>query len=80
MLQAASPLAEEAWMVGFFLSSFLSSDLLTHHGQSSKVEGERMVMDFQDVCATIEDQMAQSNSRLFGTSSQVPTVDPQDNE
>ena len=49
---------------------------------SPKVEDERMVMDLplQDVSATIEDQMAQSNSRLFGTSSQVPTADPKDNE
>ena len=39
-----------------------------------------MVMDLQDVSATLEDQVAQSNVRLFGTSSQVLTVDPQDNE
>jgi ribosome biogenesis protein BMS1 len=39
-----------------------------------------MVMDLQDVSATLEDQVAQSNIRLFGTSSQVLAVDPQDNE
>ena len=39
-----------------------------------------MVMDLQDVSATLEDQVAQSNIRLFGTSSQVLTVDPQDDE
>ena len=39
-----------------------------------------MVMDLQDVSATLEDQVAQSNIRLFGTSSQVLTVGPQDNE
>jgi ribosome biogenesis protein BMS1 len=39
-----------------------------------------MVMDLQDVSATLEDQVAQSNIRLFGTSSQVLTVSPQDNE
>ncbi|KAF8802091.1 GTP binding protein [Phlegmacium glaucopus] len=39
-------------------------------------EGEQMVMDLQDVSATLEDQVAQSNIRLFGTSSKVLTVDP----
>ena len=39
-----------------------------------------MVMDLQDVSATLEDQVAQSNIRLFGTSSQVFTADPQNNE
>ena len=39
-----------------------------------------MVMDLQDVSATLEDQVAQSNIRLFGTSSQVLTVGQQDNE
>ena len=43
-------------------------------------EGEQMVMDLQDVSATLEDQVAQSNIRLLGTSSQVLTVDPQDDE
>ena len=32
------------------------------------------------VSATLEDQTAQSNIRLFSTSSQVLTDDPQDNE
>jgi len=35
-----------------------------------------MVMDLQDVSATLEDQVAQSNIRLFGTSSKILTVDP----
>ena len=39
-----------------------------------------MVNHLQDLNATLEDQLAQSNIRLFGTSSQVLTVDPQDNE
>ena len=39
-----------------------------------------MVMDLQDVNTTLEDQVAQSNIRLFGTSSQVLTVDPQEDE
>ena len=39
-----------------------------------------MVMDLQDVSATLEDQVAQSNIRLFGTSSQVLTVGQQDDE
>ena len=39
-----------------------------------------MVMDLQDVSATLEDQVAQSNIRLLGTSTQVLTVDPQDDD
>jgi ribosome biogenesis protein BMS1 len=39
-----------------------------------------MVMDLQDVSATLEDQVAQSNIRLLGTSSQVLAVGTQDNE
>ena len=39
-----------------------------------------MVMDLQDVHANLEDQVAQSNIRLSGTSSHVFTADPQDNE
>ena len=39
-----------------------------------------MVMDLQDVNATLEDQVAQSNIRLLGTSSQVLAVNTQDNE
>ena len=41
-------------------------------------EGEQMVTDFQDLSATFEDQLAQSN--VFCTSSQVLTLDSQDNE
>ena len=40
-----------------------------------------MVMNLQDKSATLEYQVAQSNIRLFGTSSQVFTADdPQDDE
>ena len=39
-----------------------------------------MVMDLQDVSVTLEDQVIQSNIRLFGTSSQNLTVGQQDNE
>jgi ribosome biogenesis protein BMS1 len=35
-----------------------------------------MVMDLQGVSTTLEDQVAQSNIRLFGTSSKVLTVNP----
>ncbi len=35
-----------------------------------------MVMDLQDVDATLEDQVAQSQIRLFGSSSKALTVDP----
>jgi ribosome biogenesis protein BMS1 len=42
-------------------------------------EGEQMVMDLQDVDATLEDRVAQSNIRLFGTSSKTLTVDPSSN-
>jgi len=35
-----------------------------------------MIMDLQDVNATLEDQVAQSQIRLFGTSSKVLTADP----
>ena len=37
-----------------------------------------MVTDFQDLSTTLEDQLAQSN--VFCTSSQVLTLDSQDNE
>ena len=57
----------------------MSSDLL-NAWPVPQGEGEQMVMDLQDVSATLEDQVAQSNIRLFGTSSQVLTVGPQDNE
>lgn len=39
-------------------------------------EGEQMVMDMQDAGATLEDAMAQSHIRLFGSSSKNLTVDP----
>ena len=77
MFPAASP--EGTWMVGLFFFLF-SSDLLNTSWPVPQGEGEQMVMDLQDVSATLEDQVAQSNIRLFGTSSQVLTVDPQDNE
>ncbi|KAF8969023.1 GTP binding protein [Flammula alnicola] len=43
-------------------------------------EGEQMVMDLQDVDATLEDRVAQSHIRLFGTSSKALTVDPSPND
>ncbi|KAF8158573.1 GTP binding protein [Crassisporium funariophilum] len=43
-------------------------------------EGEQMVMDLQDVSTTLEDQVAQSNIRLLGTSSHALTVDPAAND
>ncbi|KAK7690130.1 hypothetical protein QCA50_006779 [Cerrena zonata] len=39
-------------------------------------EGERMVMDLQDVNATLEDGVARSQIRLFGSSSRPLAVDP----
>ncbi|PSS06575.1 hypothetical protein PHLCEN_2v3633 [Hermanssonia centrifuga] len=39
-------------------------------------EGERMVMDLQDVNATLEDGVARSQIKLFGSSSKPLTVDP----
>jgi ribosome biogenesis protein BMS1 len=39
-------------------------------------EGEQMVMDLQDVGATLEDSVAQSHIRLFGSSSNHLTIDP----
>ena len=38
-------------------------------------EGEQMVMDLQDVDATLEDRVAQSQIRLFGNSSQALAAD-----
>lgn len=38
-------------------------------------EGEQMVMDLQDVGATLEDSVAQSQIRLFGTSSRNLTIE-----
>ncbi|CAL1713042.1 unnamed protein product [Somion occarium] len=39
-------------------------------------EGERMVMDLQDVGATLEDAVARSQIKLFGSSSKPLAVDP----
>ncbi|KAJ2914727.1 hypothetical protein MD484_g5682, partial [Candolleomyces efflorescens] len=39
-------------------------------------EGEQMVMDLQDVNATLDDAVARSQIRLFGSSSQPLTVGP----
>ncbi|KAI0087738.1 DUF663-domain-containing protein [Irpex rosettiformis] len=39
-------------------------------------EGERMVMDLQDVSATLEDAVARSQIKLFGSSSKALSVDP----
>ena len=81
MLQAASPLAEETWMVLRIFFEFLFEFRFTNASWSvPNVEGERMVMDLEDVCATFEDQVTQSNILVFGTSLQVPTDGPQDNE
>ncbi|CAK5269806.1 unnamed protein product [Mycena citricolor] len=41
-------------------------------------EGEQMVMDLQDARATLEDSVAQSHIRLFGSSSKHLTVDEDD--
>ncbi|KAF9523880.1 hypothetical protein CPB83DRAFT_910290 [Crepidotus variabilis] len=41
-------------------------------------EGEQMVMDLQDVDATLEDRVAQSQIRLFGSSSKTLTVNRSD--
>ncbi len=38
-------------------------------------EGEQMVMDLQDASATLEDAVAQSQIRLFGSSSKHLSVD-----
>ena len=43
-------------------------------------EGEQMVMDLQDVGATLEDSVAQSQIRLFGSSSNHLTINPSRNE
>ncbi|KAF6741440.1 GTP binding protein [Ephemerocybe angulata] len=39
-------------------------------------EGEQMVMDLQDVNSTLEDAVARSQIRLFGSSSKTLTVEP----
>lgn len=39
-------------------------------------EGERMVMDLQDVTSTLDDAVANSQIRLFGSSSKPLTVEP----
>ncbi|KAF8170348.1 GTP binding protein [Pholiota molesta] len=43
-------------------------------------EGERMVMDLQDVDQTLEDRVAQSDIRLFGSSSKALMVDQEESE
>ena len=43
-------------------------------------EGERMVMDLQDVGATLEDSVAQSQIRLLGTSSTNLTINQSPND
>ncbi|KAJ7175704.1 GTP binding protein [Mycena filopes] len=43
-------------------------------------EGEQMVMDLQDAGATLEDGVAQSHIRLFGSSSKHLTVDAVDDD
>ena len=65
MFQLAS--SEETWMVGFLLFWKKKIEFGFSNGPLS-------------ICATLEDQAAQSNIRLFCTSSQVLTIDSQDNE
>src|SRR5882762_2835993 len=43
-------------------------------------EGEQMVMDLQDVGVTLEDSVAQSQIRLFGSSSNHLAVGPSQND
>ncbi|KIM88998.1 hypothetical protein PILCRDRAFT_84827 [Piloderma croceum F 1598] len=50
------------------------------NGDVPQGEGEQMVMDLQDVDATLEDSVAQSHIRLFGSSSNHLMVDPSRNE
>ena len=76
MSQAALP--EEIWMVDY--PKFSVRIVVTNTAPVPQGEGEQMVMDLQDASATLEDQVAQSNIRLFGTSSKVLTVDPQNGE
>ena len=65
-------------MVGFF---FLELRFTNASWPVSQGEGVRMVMDLQDVNATLKHQVAQSNIRFFSASSQILTADdPQDNE
>ncbi|KAI9064640.1 DUF663-domain-containing protein [Trametes sanguinea] len=47
----------------------------TKGGMENPGEGEKMVLDLQDVNSTLEDQVAKSQIRLFGTSSQPLSVE-----
>ncbi|KAI0775519.1 DUF663-domain-containing protein [Trametes elegans] len=47
----------------------------TKGGMENPGEGEQMVLDLQDVNSTLEDQVAKSQIRLFGTSSQPLSVE-----
>ncbi|KAI0350353.1 DUF663-domain-containing protein [Trametes cingulata] len=47
----------------------------TKGGIENPGEGEKMVLDLQDVNATLEDQVAKSQIRLFGSSSQPLSVE-----
>ncbi|KAF7792582.1 hypothetical protein EIP86_003676 [Pleurotus ostreatoroseus] len=46
------------------------------NGDVPQGEGERMVMDLQDVDETLEDVVARNQIKLFGSSSKPLTVDP----
>ncbi|KAH9849525.1 hypothetical protein C2E23DRAFT_363419 [Lenzites betulinus] len=46
----------------------------TKGGMDNPGEGEQMVLDLQDVNSTLDDQMAKSHIRLFGSSSQPLSV------
>jgi ribosome biogenesis protein BMS1 len=61
------------WMA-FSLHLMVMTGLAAHQG-----EGERMVMDLQDVTHTLADKLSQSHIRLFGSSAtplQVTGLDP----
>ncbi|KAI8986242.1 hypothetical protein BD414DRAFT_488090 [Trametes punicea] len=47
----------------------------TKGGMENPGEGEKMVLDLQDVNTTLEDQVAKSQIRLFGSSSQPLSVE-----
>ena len=52
------------FIVEFFIEfRFTNTSLAVFQG-----EGHRMVMDFQDISTALEDQVAQGNIPLFGTS------------
>ena len=81
MFQGASQ--EKTWMVSFlfeiyfFEFQFPNTSWLVPQG-----EGERTEIDSKNVNLALDDQVAQGNIRLFGTSwsSQVLIFDPQDSE